>query len=101
MQYKTADKMIGNYPNPFNMSTSINFFLKDDARVRIDVYNIQGRRIRTLLNEHKTQGRHAVIWNGENAEGNVVSSGIYYYVIVTEDRMGKKESVTQQMLLIK
>jgi hypothetical protein len=92
---------VHNFPNPFNMDTSINFFIKNESQVVVDVYNIQGRKIKTLVNEFKNQGMHAAHWNGENSEGRVVSSGIYYYVIQIEDSFGHKVSKSQKMLLVK
>ena len=67
----------GNYPNPFNPRTSIQFSVPELALVRIEVFNLQGQLIRTLLEELKFSGEHRVIWNGDDQSGQTVSSGIY------------------------
>jgi len=69
----------GNFPNPFNPSTNIDFTLANELNVRIDIYNIRGQRVRTLVNEPLGVGRHTVMWNGDDQQGRDVSSGIYFY----------------------
>lgn len=66
-----------NYPNPFNPRTSVRFTLPDMAMVRIDVFNLQGQMIKTLLEDLKFSGEHETIWNGDDQSGQSVSSGIY------------------------
>ena len=68
-----------NYPNPFNPSTTISYHLGENADVRIDIYNINGQLINTLVNKKQAAGNHVVVWNGTNKNGNLVSSGIYFY----------------------
>ncbi|MFO7446229.1 MAG: T9SS type A sorting domain-containing protein, partial [Ignavibacteriaceae bacterium] len=68
-----------NYPNPFNPTTSINFSLPSEGDVSLVIYNILGKRIKTLVDEYKTAGRYNVSWNGRDDNGNSVSSGIYFY----------------------
>jgi hypothetical protein len=72
-------KLDGNYPNPFNPVTSIRFSTKEQGNVSIIVYNSKGQVVRTLVNEHKKAGNHAVIWNGADDNGKPVSSGLYLY----------------------
>jgi len=69
----------GNYPNPFNPSTTISFSLAEESHVAIDIYNIKGQKVKTLTNENYTSGRHILVWNGDDNYGNTVSSGIYFY----------------------
>ena len=69
-----------NYPNPFNPGTQIPFELPIDTRVRIDVFDLVGRRIAVLLDNDLPAGRHTVSFNGKN-----ISSGLYFYRIVTEN----------------
>jgi len=90
-----------NFPNPFNLSTTISYILEKDSYVNVDIYNIQGRKIRSLANEYMGRGRHSLIWDGYNAEGNVVSSGIFYFKIQIENENGDGSSIYQKMLLIK
>jgi hypothetical protein len=68
-----------NYPNPFNAGTSIKFELPADMSVRLTVYNLLGQEIRTLANATIPAGTHVATWNGTNAMGAVVASGMYFY----------------------
>ncbi|MEA2077656.1 MAG: T9SS type A sorting domain-containing protein [Candidatus Marinimicrobia bacterium] len=68
-----------NYPNPFNPGTLISYALPVNAHVVIDIYNVLGEKVRTLVNESSTQGVYVTIWNGQDDLGNQVNSGIYFY----------------------
>jgi hypothetical protein len=69
-----------NYPNPFNPTTQIRFTLPDQSNVLLEVYDILGRRVATLVNnENYSMGHHTVTWNATNQAGLSVSSGIYIY----------------------
>jgi hypothetical protein len=68
-----------NYPNPFNPTTSISFDLPHDSRVRLDVYNLLGERVRTLIDENVGAGTHQVVWDGTDERANAVVSGVYFY----------------------
>ena len=70
-----------NYPNPFNPSTQIDFALPRSADVRIDIYNILGEKVKTLIDEQMAAGNQSVIWDGTNYDGLHVSTGIYLYRI--------------------
>lgn len=72
-------KLYSNYPNPFNPTTNIEFTLPHRSQVRLDVYNLLGNRVKTLVNDKLNQGRHSVIWNGKTESGQLASSGIYFY----------------------
>ena len=69
----------GNYPNPFNPSTTIRFSLGENTNASIAVYNTLGQKIRTLLEGPQTAGIHTVLWDGCNDIGQRVSSGVYFY----------------------
>jgi len=69
----------GNYPNPFNPSTTIDFSLKTPQNVNIDVFNIKGQRVVNLVDKRLEAGNHQVNWNGIDGSGKPVSSGIYFY----------------------
>jgi|GEM_PF-357618 len=66
-----------NYPNPFNSSTAISFYLPKSQFIVLDILSVTGERMTTLLNANKTPGLHSVSWNGKNANGVDVPSGIY------------------------
>ncbi len=70
-----------NYPNPFNPATTIEFALPQRTRVAIRFFNLAGAEIRTLVNEPKEPGHHKVTWDGKDAAGQTVPSGVYLYKI--------------------
>lgn len=80
-----------NYPNPFNAQTTINYGLPEASYVTIDIYDLLGRRITTLINSEQPAGFHQETWNSQNA-----SSGVYFYRIKAGDY-----SKTKKMLLLK
>ena len=77
--------LLGNYPNPFNPSTTIAFELPRDMRVQLAVYDVRGNLVATLLNENVAAGRREVLWNGRDRSGQSVASGVYLYQLVTPD----------------
>ena len=79
----TEYKLWQNYPNPFNNSTSLTFDLPEDANVRIELFNILGQHVVTLLNERKAIGTHRIRWNGLDKYGDSVPSGVYICYIRT------------------
>lgn len=89
----TLDK---NFPNPFNPTTTIRFATKNAGNVKINIYNLKGQLVRSLLNETKEAGFHHVVWNGKDDRGQTVSSGIYLYRMDTNGY-----SATQKMMLMK
>jgi len=68
-----------NFPNPFNSSTNISFYLPYSGHVTVNVYDIRGRRVRNLLNCALGGGEHTVLWDGTNQAGEASASGIYFY----------------------
>jgi len=68
-----------NYPNPFNPSTRIKFAVKQSEKVMVEVYNLRGQKVKTLLNKVMDEGEHEIVWNGKDANNKSVSSGIYFY----------------------
>jgi len=72
-------RLFQNYPNPFNPSTRIRFTLPKRVHARLEVYNVLGQRIKTLLNSEMQAGRHEVVWDGRNSLGYRVGSGVYFY----------------------
>jgi len=78
-----------NHPNPFNPRTSISYHLPDigyqPAEAEIIIYNLLGRKVRTLVHERQYPGRHTAAWDGKDDEGNDLSSGIYFYKLRLND----------------
>ena len=68
-----------NFPNPFNPSTIISFFIPERSPVRLDIFDTGGKRVDTVVNGIKSAGRYNIEWNGFNSGGNKVSSGVYFY----------------------
>ena len=85
-----------NYPNPFNPETTIRFELPEKSQISLNIYDITGKLIKTLVNGKKEAGYHLVIWNGKDEKGRDVTSGIYFYQIES-----KGFSQIKQCLLLK
>ena len=73
-----------NYPNPFNPRTSISFGLPQKSTVSLDIYDLLGRKIAKIIDGELGAGQHLITWNGEDSNGSSVSSGIYFYRLVTD-----------------
>lgn len=69
-----------NYPNPFNPVTAITYMVKEAGHVDLNVYNLRGQRIRSLVNANKEAGEYTVTWDGRNENGETVTSGMYFYM---------------------
>ncbi len=82
-----------NYPNPFNPTTTIRFDLPNEAFVRLDVYNILGRKVKTLIDQPMQPGYHSVDWDGSDNAGHTIASGIYFYRLAAGDKVDKKKMV--------
>ena len=76
---RTNLRMYQNYPNPFNPQTTISFSLQRDEHVRLDVYSLDGRLVRTLVDGPVSAGPHNEVWNGRDDRGFNVASGAYLY----------------------
>ena len=72
-----------NYPNPFNPSTLIPFEISEAGQVRLDVFNLLGQRVVTLLDEERPAGLHRAEWDGTDAAGRGVGAGVYIYRLST------------------
>jgi len=88
--------LLQNYPNPFNPTTNIEFVIPEPARVKVEIYNILGERIITLVEEKLSAGYKIVEWDGKDDQGRKVSTGIYFYRLKAGDF-----TQTRKMLLLK
>jgi hypothetical protein len=87
---------LANYPNPFNPTTEISFNLPVMTNVRLDVYNIMGQKVTTLVDGPMQPGPHSVTWNGMSDSGESVASGMYFYRLEAGNY-----SESRKMLLLK
>ncbi len=85
-----------NVPNPFNPSTRISFFLPDPDHVRIEIFDVSGRRIAVPVDGRYGAGRHSVHWNGTNTAGGAVASGVFYYRMTAG-----KATITKKLVLMR
>jgi len=86
----------GNYPNPFNPETTISFNLSTAGHVTLEVYNIKGEKVRTLVDAEMTASEHTVVWDGRDDNNKSVSSGVYFYKMKAD-----KFVQTRKMILMK
>lgn len=86
-----------NYPNPFNPSTTIQFSLTKNVNVMLQIFNIRGQLVNTLLNQTFTAGSHSIDWHGRDEKGTLQPSGIYFYRITIDDQIEK----SRQMVLLR
>ncbi len=85
-----------NYPNPFNPRTIIRYFLPEPCYVKIEVFDMVGNRVTVLMDKAQASGSHRVDWNGHDANGYAVASGVYFYRLTA----GKK-TLSKKMILLK
>jgi len=85
-----------NYPKPFNPTTTINYSLKENSKVSLNIYNIKGQKVKQLINDQVSAGQHTIVWNGLDDDGKSVTSGVYFYKL----KAGNFEQ-TRKMILMK
>jgi hypothetical protein len=88
--------LMQNYPNPFNAITKIDYELPKKSNVKINIYNILGQRVRTLVDKVIDKGYRNVFWDGKDNNGKVMSSGVYIYMLKVGDKV-----MTKKLTLIK
>ncbi|MCF7885591.1 MAG: T9SS type A sorting domain-containing protein [Candidatus Marinimicrobia bacterium] len=77
------------YPNPFNSRLKIMFTIPENGKVKINIYDIRGRNIKTVIDQTLVKGKHEYYWDGKNNQGNRVSSGIYFLRLGTNNSANK------------
>jgi parallel beta-helix repeat protein len=90
-----------NYPNPFNPSTTIQYQLPTTGNVSIKIYDMLGREVATLMDRPQEAGYYSIVWNGRNAHGQTVASGVYLYRIQANSSDQHTFTSTKRMLLLK
>ena len=91
----TPVSMLSNFPNPFNPSTTISFTLPAPGKTSLTIYDITGRKVRTLISGRLTAGAHSAAWDGLDDSGRAVSSGVYLSRLTT----GKHTTVGKMLLM--
>ncbi len=92
----SAYRLDQNWPNPFNTGTTISFNLSDPGPVKLDIYNILGQKVVTLVDKYLSGGSHDISWDGTNSDGDNCGSGVYFYRLKTD-----AFSEIKRMLLLK
>ena len=87
---------VNHSPNPFYTSTVISYNLSEDKNISLEVYNIKGQRIKTLYNGTASKGDHSITWNGTDANNHNVSSGIYFYKLISPGKV-----ISKKMLMMR
>ena len=94
--YRLADQLDQNVPNPFNPTTTIRYAIAGDNQVSLAIYDVTGRKVRTLVNERQRADVYRVNWDGINDRGQRVASGVYFYKLAAG-----KFTQTKKMVLLK
>jgi flagellar hook assembly protein FlgD len=88
---------LNNYPNPFNLSTNIQFNIPNEGAISLEIFNILGNKVRTLLtNQYYTKGYYSIEWDSKNDKGSQCSTGVYIIKLKSWER-----TITGRALLIK
>ncbi|MGD8414479.1 MAG: T9SS type A sorting domain-containing protein, partial [Candidatus Latescibacterota bacterium] len=86
--------LLQNRPNPFNPTTTIEYTVREQGPVKLQIYNVAGQLVRTLVDEVQAPGKvHSVVWDGRSNAGQTVSSGVYFYKFVAGDFVRTKKMV--------
>ena len=93
----SAFALLQNYPNPFNPSTTIRFSVSQGGSAMLEIYDLTGRHVRTLLSGEVAGGTHSAQWDGRDERGSSVGSGVYFYRL----RLGSKLESSRKMILMR
>jgi hypothetical protein len=94
-------ELLDAYPNPFNMNTTIPFSLSHEAEIRLEVYNMQGQLINSLAEGSFQPGVHKIMWDGMNAQQQIVPSGIYLYRLQILNNSDYPIQLSRKIVLVK
>ncbi len=89
-------KLLLNYPNPFSKTTTITYTIKQHGTVSVEIYNVSGKKTRTLVNQFRNAGNYTVSWDGTDENNMPVSKGVYYLKLSTGN-----SSIIQKAFLVK
>jgi len=86
-------KITGNYPNPFNPSTTIAFSIPKDSNTKLSVYNIKGQKVKDIISGELSKGFHKAIWDGKDSTNRSVSSGIYIFRLASDGKVSVRKAM--------
>ena len=95
-QQPTLKLSASSYPNPFNPITTIEFSVPETGHVEVAIFNVNGRKIAQLVNEHMSAGWHSTTWKGRTESGEATASGVYWYRVSTAG-----QDVSKKIVLLK
>jgi hypothetical protein len=90
-----------NYPNPFNPTTNITYALPVQSRVAVEIYNVLGQRMRTVVNDDMPAGYHVAEWDGTGNGGQQLASGVYFLHLSAKGTNGKSFSEVRKLMMVK
>lgn len=93
VQPPISARLYSNYPNPFNSVTVIEYEIKKEGNVIIEIFDVLGKKVKTLVHKHHRAGKYSVYWNGKDEKGNTLSSGVYLYILRVEGYMIVKKMI--------
>ncbi len=96
LQKLTSFSLNQNYPNPFNPVTMIRFEIDEPGRVRVDILNLKGQLVNTLVNKYLTAGERQIRWDGKTINDSHAGSGLYIYRVSINDKQ-----MSRQMIMLK
>lgn len=97
----TEFKLYSNYPNPFNPTTQLKYELPERAQVRLDIYNMLGQKIRTLVDGEQTAGVKTMQWDARDDTGRQMTTGVYFLKLEANPENGQPILITRKMTLLK
>ena len=95
-ELKNSSKIIQNFPNPFNPSTTFKYYLENDSDVDLIIYDNVGKEIKHLSMKNVSKGKNRIFWDGKNENGSKISTGVYFYSFKTD-----YNSISHKMIFIK
>jgi hypothetical protein len=94
-QLPKSNFLLLNYPNPFNATTTISYYINSKLTVSLTIINCLGESVRTLVNEIQPAGQYEIVWDGKDDFGNPSGSGVYFYRLKAGN-----DSLTNKMMLL-
>ncbi len=88
-------RFLKNYPNPFNPTTTISFEINQCGKTKVEIFNVKGQKVKTLLNEELDVGVHNIVWKGIDEHNKKVANGVYFYKV----KVNKEEKINKMIML--